>query len=287
MKRLHLFTLLSMLSGCFGLITCAQKPSESIRFGLVADIQYCDCETQGSRFYRNSLKKLDACVADLNQENVSFVVNLGDLTDRDTDKSLTAVLSRLNTLNGTVYNTSGNHDYDGVADNEALYARLGMPASYYSFTREGWRFVMLNTNEVSAYANVAGTPLAEELERMMQHLRETNRTNGAPYNGGVSRKQLEWLENELAVADRKAEKVIVCSHHPLYAAPGLTALNDREILAVLSAFPCVKAVISGHHHSGDFGTYSHIPCITTEGMVETEAENAYGIVEITADRIVI
>ena len=287
MKRLHVFTLLSMLSGCFGLTVCAQKPPESIRFGLIADIQYCDCETRGSRFYRNSPEKLDVCIADLNKENVPFVVNLGDLVDRDTEKSLDAVLSRLNKLNGKVYNTSGNHDYDGVADNEALYARLGMPASYYSFIRESWRFILLNTNEVSSYANIAGTLLAEELEQMMERIRKTGRKNGAPYNGGISKKQLEWLENELETAEKKKEKVIVFSHHPLYAAPGLTALNDLEILAVLSAFSCIKAVISGHHHPGDFGMYNNIPFITTEGMVETENENAYGIVEITADRIVL
>ncbi|MDR1097465.1 MAG: metallophosphoesterase [Tannerella sp.] len=286
MKKLNQLVFLSML-GCSGLTVCAPKPPERICFGLVADIQYCDCDTRGSRFYRNSPEKLDACIADFNRENVRFTVNLGDLVDRDTEENLDAVLLRLAKLESKVYNTSGNHDYGGITDNGALYRRLGMPAAYYSFLREGWRFVMLNTNEVASYANVAGTPLAGELEELMEQIRKTGRKNGADYNGGISKKQLEWLKNELETAERKKEKVIVFSHHPLYAAPGLTALNDREILAVLAAYPCVKAGISGHHHPGDFGFYKDIPFITTEGMIETEKENAYAIVEITADRIVL
>jgi manganese-dependent ADP-ribose/CDP-alcohol diphosphatase len=153
--------------------------------------------------------------------------------------------------------------------------------------REGWRFVMLNTNEVASCANVVGTPPAGKPEELMEQIRKTGRENGAGYNGGVSKKQLEWLKNELETAEHKKEKVIVFSHHPLYAAPGLTALNDREIPAVLAAYPCVKAGISGHHHPGDFGFHEDIPFITTEGMIETEKENAYAIVEITADRIVL
>ncbi|MDR2533195.1 MAG: metallophosphoesterase [Tannerellaceae bacterium] len=285
MKRLNLLAFMSALSVYFSLAAYAQSSPESIRFGLIADIQYCDCEPRGSRFYRNSLEKLENCVAEFNREKLEFAVNLGDLVDRDTDKNLGAVLSVLDKFNGKTYNISGNHDYDGVVDNGALYARLGMPASYYSFVVKGWRLVFLNTNEVSLYANAA--PLAGEHEDMMRQIRESGRKNGEPYNGGVSKKQLKWLEDELASASSADEKVIVFSHHPIYAAPGLTALNDRDILAVLSASSCVKAVISGHHHPGDFGMYGNIPFITAEGMVETEKENAYGIIEIAANRIVI
>ena len=58
-----------------------------------------------------------------------------------------------------------------------------------------------------------------------------------------------------------------------------------EILNVLSAFSCVKAGISGHHHPGDFGTYNGIPFITTEGMIETESSNAFGVLELTKKQI--
>lgn len=287
MKRLKFLSLLSASIFCILLSACISKPSQTIRIGLIADIQYCDCETRGSRFYRNSLQKLEEAVNDLNQEKVQFTVNLGDLVDRDIPNNLDAILTRLQKLENGVYNTSGNHDYDGVTDNEALYKQLGMPSAYYSFSKGDWRFVVLNTNEVASYSNVDGTALEVELDAMMERIRESGRENGAPYNGGISKKQLDWLKQELEDAQKGNEKVIVFSHHPLYAAPGLTALNDLEILEVLSAYPCVKAGICGHHHSGDFGTYNGIPFITTEGMIETENSNAYGVLELTEKQIIL
>jgi len=287
MKSLKSLAFLGILLIAIGLNACTQKPPETICFGLIADIQYCDCETRGSRFYQNSLTKLDICIADLNQRKVQFTVNLGDLVDRNTPDNLEAVLIHLNKLDNKVYNTTGNHDYGGITDNEILYTQLGMPASYYSFKQGKWRFIMLNTNEVASYANIAGTPLESELEVMKEQITLSDRKNGASYNGGISREQMDWLRDELESAQKKKENVVVFSHHPLYAAPGLTALNDLEILKVLSSFPCVKVGISGHHHPGDFGTYKNIPFITTEGMIETENDNAYGIVEITADQIIL
>lgn len=269
------------------LFTACRQKTETVRFGLIADIQYADCETRGNRFYRHSLVKLDSCIIDLNREKLQFTVNLGDLVDRDTEHNLKAILSRLKKLNHKVYNTTGNHDYDGVTDNNALYSQLDMPASYYSFLQKGWRFIMLNTNEVASYANITGTPLETELETMKENIRQRGGKNGASYNGGISHKQMEWLKQELEKAEKQKEKVIILSHHPLFAAPGLTALNDLEIVEMLASYSCVKAGISGHHHPGDFGTFKDIPFITTEGMIETADENAYGIVELTSDRIIL
>lgn len=272
---------------CLMFVGCGVKKGQTLRVGVIADIQYCDCETRGSRFYRNSLPKLEECVADLNREKVDFSINLGDLVDRDTDANLGAILTRLDKLDNQVYNLPGNHDYDGVTDNSQLYSELGMPSPYYSFRKKEWRFIMLNTNEVASYANISGTPLEQELSHMQEDIKNGGRKNGATYNGGISRAQLDWLKQELDEAERKNEKVVVLSHHPLYAAPGLTALNDLDILEVLTAYSCVRVGISGHHHSGDFGTHKGIPFITTEGMIETEQENAYGVLELTDSQIVL
>lgn len=268
---------------CLYSISCTTQ-NYPIRFGVIADIQYCDCDTRGSRFYRNSLSKLENCVNDLNQQKVEFTVNLGDLVDRDTEANLDAIVQRLNKLDNPLYNTTGNHDYEGVKDNDALYKKLNMSAAYYSFKKEKWRFIMLNTNEIASYVTSEDTQ-KEELASMKQRIKEEGRKNGASYNGGISKKQLNWLESELQKAQENKENVIILSHHPLYAAVGLTALNDLEILDVLSNYPCVKLSISGHHHPGDYGIYKGIHFITTEGMIETENENAYAVVDIYTDKI--
>lgn len=286
MKQINLLSVSAVLLVLiFG--ACNPQKDAVIRVGIIADIQYCDCETRGTRFYRNSLLKLEQCVEDLNRRQVDFSVNLGDLVDRDTENNMGAILTRLDKLDSKVYNTTGNHDYEGVEDNKALYKQLGMPDTYYSFAKGKWRFVMLNTNEVASYANVEGTILETELEEMQKAIAESGRKNGASYNGGISKKQLDWLRQELEAAQKNKEKVIILSHHPLYAASGLTALNDLEIIEMLSAYPCVKAAISGHHHPGDFGTYKNIPFITTEGMIETESENAYGVLELMDHQIIL
>ncbi len=264
--------------------SCQDKPV--LRIGVIADIQYGDIDPAGTRFYRNSLQKLEACVADLNSEQVDFSVNLGDLVDRNPG-DLEAVLSRLEVLDQKVYNTTGNHDYVGITDNKALYRRLGMPGAYYSFERGGWLFVRLNTNEVASYANVKGTGKEKELAGILGQIRQRGRDNDKSWNGGVSAKQMKWLARSLKNAERKGKNVLVFTHHPLFPAEVFTALNDHEILSTLSAYSCVKGVISGHHHTGAFGTYEGIPCITTEGMVETADSNAYGVLDIYKDRFVL
>lgn len=274
-----------------GLLLCVntaygQQGKSLIRFGLIADIQYGDCDARGTRFYRNSLKKLQDCVDTLNEQHVAFSINLGDITDRD-PRDLDPVLQRLKKLKQRLYTTPGNHDYKGVASNKALYQKLGMPAEYYSFKKGNWRFVMLNTNEVAAYSNVSGTWKEKELGNMMDRIRADKAHNGAEYNGGISSRQLTWLASTLKTAEKKGERVLIFSHHPFSCAKGLTALNDKEVVALLSGYSCVKAVIAGHHHSGAFCYEGKIPFIVTEGMIETPDANAFGIVTLSDGELIL
>lgn len=257
-----------------------------IRFGVIADIQYCDCDTRGKRYYREALQKLDQCVDQLNSEKVQFTVNLGDLVDRDTPRNLDPVLSRLNKLNATVYNLTGNHDYENI-DNEQLYALLNMPSEYYSFQQAGWRFVMLNTNEIASYSNVKDTWKEKELKEMKNNVRKTTGQDAADYNGGVSSKQLQWLQQLLEKSKDSDEKILIFSHHPLGCVKGLTALNDQDIVSMASKFSCVKALIAGHHHDGAFCEVESLPSVVAEGMIETEDQNAYGIIELFPDKLVL
>lgn len=280
-----LFFIITFLSYC----TCnisAQDNDPIIRFGLIADIQYCNCDVAGQRFYRNSLPKLEKCVIDLNHQQVDFTINLGDLIDK-TPNDLDSVLIRLKRLDKKVYNTTGNHDYNGITDNKALYKKLGMPNTYYSFKKKNWRFIILNTNEVASYSNTKNTRFDAELTQMQENGKEKNRNNIAEWNGGISSEQMQWLDKTLAKSQKNGEKVIICSHHPLYPEMGLTALNDREILQTIEKYTCVKVLLAGHHHTGTFAYYKDIPSITAEGMVETENENAYGIIEIYPNRILL
>ncbi|MDR6785529.1 manganese-dependent ADP-ribose/CDP-alcohol diphosphatase [Pedobacter africanus] len=278
MNKLTLFFIvLAITTDSF--ISKTQQSKPIIRIGLIADIQYADVESRGTRYYRNSLKKLRECVNDLNKQKVQFSLNLGDVIDRN-PKDLDSVLSILKGLKKRIYTTTGNHDYHGITDNQFLYEKLDMPAEYYSFKQKDWLFIMLNTNEVASYANIAGTWKEKELTAMVDSIKQAKGVNAQEYNGGISSRQLQWLDNLLAKAQAKRHKVLIFSHHPLDFSRGFTALNSQEILKVIAKYSCIKALFAGHHHSGDFGYHSTIPCITLEGMVETSDKNAYGILEI-------
>jgi 3',5'-cyclic AMP phosphodiesterase CpdA len=63
-----------------------------------------------------------------------------------------------------------------------------------------------------------------------------------------------WLEKQLQRAKRKLKEVIIVTHHPLFPENGFEALNNREILSLIEKYPNVRAVLSGHHYEGCFGT---------------------------------
>ena len=285
MKKITLLLFSLMLS----LSSCNTERKPLITFGLLTDIQYCDCDTRGSRFYRYSLAKLDEAVDFLNAHSVHFTFNLGDNIDSHSENStadFNAMLDRLGRLKNPVFNTPGNHCFHGITENQVLYEKLNMPATYYFFTKKNWKFIVLNTNEVSTYANIEGTLLEQELIAMLDEIRTLELRHGHRFNGGISREQLNWLDNLLQKAEKSNYNVLIFTHHTLYPETSYNALNSREILSVISRYTRVRAVFSGHHHAGNFAYFNGIPIITVEGMVETEFENAFGIVSIYDDKIV-
>lgn len=270
------------LGGCVS----APRPMDPqvVRFGVVADIQYADKPARGSRYYRNSLAKLDQCVAWINERKPQFTAVLGDFVDQDAADSI-EVMRRLRRLDAPARNALGNHDYQKATDPAGLYRRFDMPAPYYAFDAGHWRFVVLNTNEVSEYAGDGSAEARARLQALYQELRDAGRTNMEPYNGGIGPTQLAWMEARIVDAERQGKDVIVFSHHPLLPENGLEALDNRAILAALRRHPRVRAAISGHEHKGAFALDGKLPVVTLEGMVETADSNACGLVELRDGKI--
>jgi 3',5'-cyclic AMP phosphodiesterase CpdA len=227
---------------------------------------------------------LDSAVSAINREEVDFTVMLGDLVDAG-PKDLQPALQRLNKLKRPVYNILGNHDYVDVEDGAHLYKSYKMPNPYYTVEKGNWLFILLNTNELAEYATKAGSDPRQAWKKLSDLLKTAKRSNDQPWNGGISEKQLKWMERQLHKARSASKKVIVFTHHPLYPENGLEALNNREILTLIEKYPVVKAVISGHHHPGNFATYKGIPMITLEGMIETADQNAFGVLELHEDQL--
>ncbi|RLL41119.1 phosphatase [Oceanobacillus piezotolerans] len=253
-----------------------------IEFGILPDIQYCDCEANGTRYYRNSIEKLKEASETLNEENVDFTVQTGDLIDRDLS-SFSTILPIFNTIKGPKYNVLGNHDFS--VPTEEVVDILGMPNQYYDFKYKNWRFVVLDTNDLSFYANPEGSEKYEQAEEMYTALKEAGASNAQTWNGGISDEQLTWLQGVLAKAEQRNEKVIVFAHHPAYPENEHNVWNDKEVRETLESHNNVVAYFNGHNHVGNYGLHNGIHYVNLKGMVETPDTTSYAIVQVYKDRI--
>ncbi len=277
----------------------SQSSAPKLRVGLVTDVQYCDCSSEGKREYRKSLDRLDKCITEFNNSKVNFSFHLGDLIDRNIDNNIAPVLKGFSRSDSTVYHVLGNHDVAGVYSKgfrgakgdkalNKLMDYLSMSNSYYSERRGHVVFIVLNTNDLAQYsidaANKKRKGQEDEYLKMVARTKQYSNKSSLDYNGGIGEKQLNWLQETLANAQKNHDIVILFSHQPLYPENGLQVLNNREVLDVIDKFDCVKALFAGHHHAGGFAYYKNIPVVTLQGMVEV---NAYAILDIYSDKLVL
>jgi manganese-dependent ADP-ribose/CDP-alcohol diphosphatase len=264
-------------------------PAPIFSFGLIADVQYRDAAPSGTRFYRESTAKLAEAVERFNQLRPAFVVQLGDLIDGSL-ASYNAVLPIVGRLRAPVYHVEGNHD--GAVEpglQPEVLRRLGLDRrgagrGYYDFARQGWRFVVLNGNDLSVIASPEGSPERAAATAMLEELKTRNAPNAQTWNGGIGAAQLAWLERILSRAASARERVVVFCHFPVLPPGSATLWNDREVLAALDAHPAVVAYFSGHEHRGGYAEQGGVHFVTLRGVVEGH-DSAYAMVEVYADRL--
>ena len=263
----------------------ATEEKPLLAFGLITDVQYADADPEGERHYRESPGKLKTAVEWLTAKKLPFTLHLGDFIDRDYG-SFATVLPLLEPLGHPVHHLLGNHDYT-VPDMEKgrIVNTLAMPHDYYQFKSSGVRFVMIDTNDRSAYKYASGTPEDLESEALLKKLAANKVNSAKPWNGGLSTTQLEWLDKELADADAAKETVIVCGHHPLLPENGYQVWNSGEVLAVIDRHPCVKAYFNGHNHAGAEAVRNGIPYITFKSVLHEPGVNSYSAIRLYADRL--
>lgn len=159
-----------------GCITASAQPNSKLclRVGLIADPQYANKDDHGLRLYRNSLEKANEAVATLNKQNVNLTMVVGDLVDQGT-KDLKPILTNLAKLDSASYNLLGNHDFVEVTDKRNLYQAFNMPAPYYTVDKNNWKFILLNTNELSNYAAEEGSSEFTAWENLRDSLKSAGR----------------------------------------------------------------------------------------------------------------
>ena len=257
----------------------SQDETPLLRFGLVTDSHYADREPGGTRYYRQSLSKMQECIQLFNKEKLDFVIHLGDFKDQDKGKKEVDTLKYLIDLEqeyakfeGPRYHCIGNHDVDSITKQQFLanIENTGIPKSksYYSFKKNKYQFIVLDANFY-------------EDGRDHCYKEKTNWQDTR-----ITPKQLKWLEKTLKKS--KYPSVVFC-HHPLYPfsdPKNIYYVSNHEVVReVLESSKNILAVFQGHTHKDDHQHLNGIHYTTMLGMVDYDGpeNNAYAIVEMYPD----
>jgi predicted phosphodiesterase len=238
-----------------------------LRVGLMTDLHYADKEPGKTRFYRDTLAKLDEAVHRLNQEKPDLVVELGDFIDQA---------------------DSVEQEIEWLRLIESRFARLQMPRHYVL----GNHCVgTLTKQEFAANTRAAGGMESFEAGGIsFLSLDACFRSDGVPYSrrnfdwrdSNVPAEQLGWLKDRLR---RASGPVIVLAHQRLDQAPAHAVRNAAEVRAVLEQSGRVSAVFQGHSHKNDYQQIAGIHYTTLVAMVEGggPANSGYALLDILAD----
>ena len=259
----------------FGCVPKGESPLA--RFGLVTDCHYAEIPLAhrpwpvGDASYRESAAKLAEAVAVFNREKVDFEIELGDFKDLGPSKAETiGYLDRIEktfaAFDGPRYHVFGNHDFDALTDEEFLQhvenSGFSRPSGHYAFDRGGVTFIVLN----GCY-NAKGEAYAPG--------------NWKWDDARIPAWELKWLEERLAAA---TGDVVVFTHQRLDPAADARHLmkNAAEVRGVLEASGKVRAVFTGHQHSGGGATVNGIVYYSLRGLVLNAGleENSYAVAAI-------
>lgn len=257
-----------------------------LSYGVIADPQYADVETRGSRHYRESLGKLKAAVAELNQHDLKFVVTLGDIIDRNF-ASFDEIMPIYEGLKAPRRFVVGNHDFSvDDADKGKILGKLGMKKGYHSETIGDWHFIYLDGTEISTYRHGKNDPLTVAARAMRKELSKEEGRQASPSSGAIGKEQYAWLKAELEKAKDDKTRVIIFNHYPTFPlGDGYNLWNDGKLVGLIAGFPNVVAYMNGHQHKGNYSQNEGCHYVNFKGMVETLDKSAYGIVRCYADRI--
>lgn len=274
--KITLFILYSLLS----LFCCKSYATNVTTVAIIADCQFADKEPVGDRFYRSCMSKLDSAVQQINNSEAVAAFHLGDFIDEGFNniQSLNSV-----TKQSTVpfYHVLGNHDFS-VDDNykSDVPSALGLPSRYYDFAIDKWRFVVVDGNDISHY----GWPQSSKQYALSQKLISEKYSDLPHWNGGVGEKQLDWLINVIAEAERNKERIIILSHFPIYPYDKHLLWNHEQVMDVITRFSNVKAWFNGHNHEGDYVYNNGVHFITFSAMLDTE-QTAFSFVKLSDSSI--
>lgn len=264
-------------------LTKVTKEEPFIRIGLISDSHFALKESEGEKFYRDSLKKMQEAVSYFNKATVNFSVHLGDVKDvnKELDRAetfdyLEKIKTVFNDLDQPIHYCLGNHDIDINYKQEFLRSLSNNKAdplkSYYSFESGGILFVILDTN-------------------FDQKGKDISYLNYKDWQASyIDTQQLEWLDNLL---ENNSLPTIVFCHHPLYPCvfdeKKYHLVNYKELRKVIDDHQKVQVVLTGHAHRFLHQYLENCHHICVPPMVEHPfaRSNSFSIAELNPEQLIL
>jgi 3',5'-cyclic AMP phosphodiesterase CpdA len=220
---------------------------------------------------------------------ITFVIQLGDVVDSGPMTMLDTITSAMGRVHVPVHHVLGNHDF--FTNRNSVIDRLGMPAAHYDFSQQGWRFVILDSMNVSA-AGGWPEPDAHAIlgRQLLQKLTANKAINAKLWNGAIGAEQRNWLRGVLSEADAGRERSLVFCHMPALAAscrPVHLLWDHTEVVHILESSPSVAAYFNGHDHKGGYAQSNNIHYVTFPALVEHSPAEACKTVEVYEKHLVI
>jgi len=236
------------------------------RFLILTDTHFlapghrADGKTWWNRVLESRCSEIsEALVEAVNRLKPDFIIHCGDFTGHGDLVNYEFGVEVMDRLGCPWYAVPGNHDTWFAGVRAALAARYQLPGEdcFYARDLAGLRFIFLDVGYWTSQEGVTTPYLSKELY-----------DQGEISGMGPTLRELAWLEQELAVADRP---VVIVSHAPLGYQPGYpmptlphgmpaprpqtsiaALMNDilhREaIRGLMRRCPQVKAAFAGHWH---------------------------------------
>jgi len=250
----------------------ADSPAPLVSFGLFTDCHHAEKTTAGSRHYALTLEKMERMLADFQEAELDFVIQLGDCIDAsgspDEDRQfLRAFDEAYAAFEGPRYYVLGNHCLDHLTKDE-FFAETSATVreSYYTFIQGGVRFLVLDADF---------------------------RSDGQPYAAGnyswtdsfIPASEMDWIRETLA-SNESGTPIVAFLHQNLQDPENPHGVkNGAEVRAILESSSDVKAVFQGHMHTGGFSEINGIAYCTQKALVEQASleDFPYAIVSIYED----
>ncbi len=284
MKKIILLTAFLII-----ITSCNSKKEKKLatsnfEVGIISDCQYCNCDIKWDRYYKKSPNRLRNAITQLNKEKLSYTIHLGDFIDKDFS-SYDSVVPIWNKLKFEKHHVLGNHDFK-VADSlkPLIFDKLNLKKRYYSFTKNNWRFIVLDGNDLSKYGALDSLKI-KQTDSLFRSLEKDSLPYVKKWNGGLSNTQLHWVKTELDLATKNNEKVGFYCHFPIYPVDLHNIWNREQFIALIKDYNCVKLFFNGHNHAGAYVEKNGVHYLTFKGMVDTKDSTSFATASFKKDTI--